>query len=78
VAKDDAARRNNFATPGFCSLVQYQLSAVTSRGSPGHGSLDFEGDGPEALKIGISLVRLAICTDHAKLAAAERIGWDRV
>jgi hypothetical protein len=33
----------------------------------------FQGDVPEALKDGISLVRLAMCTDHAKLAAVERI-----
>jgi hypothetical protein len=33
----------------------------------------FQGDVPEALKHGISLVGLVICTDHVKLAAAERI-----
>jgi hypothetical protein len=33
----------------------------------------FQGDVPEALKRGISLVRLVICTDHVKLTAAERI-----
>jgi hypothetical protein len=32
-----------------------------------------QGDVPEALKHGISLVRLVICTDHAKLVAVERI-----
>ena len=32
-----------------------------------------QGDVPEALKHGISLVRLIICTNHVKLAAAERI-----
>jgi hypothetical protein len=35
--------------------------------------IKFQGDVPEALKHGISLVRLVICTDHVKLAAAERI-----
>jgi hypothetical protein len=32
----------------------------------------FQGDVPEALNHGISLVRLVICTDHVQLAAAER------
>ena len=33
----------------------------------------FQGDIPKTLKHGISLDRLVICTDHAKLSAAERI-----
>jgi hypothetical protein len=33
----------------------------------------FQGDVPEVLKYGISLVRLILCTDHVKLAAAKRI-----
>jgi hypothetical protein len=33
----------------------------------------FQGDVPEALKRGISLVRLVMCTDHVNLTAAERI-----
>jgi hypothetical protein len=33
----------------------------------------FQGDVPEALKHDISLVRLIVCTNHVKLAAAQRI-----
>jgi hypothetical protein len=37
----------------------------------------FQGNSPEALKHGISLFRLYLCTDHVKLAAAERISRAR-
>jgi hypothetical protein len=58
-------------TPKFITEVHYILATISLKFRA--QITKFQGDVPEALKHGISLVRLAICTDHAKLAAAERI-----
>jgi hypothetical protein len=58
-------------TPKFITEVHYILATISLKFRA--RITKFQGDVPEALEHGISLVRLVICTDHAKLAAAERI-----
>ena len=58
-------------TPKFIIKGHYILATISLKFRAQITKL--QGDVSEALKHGISLVRLAICTDHVKLVAAERI-----
>jgi hypothetical protein len=58
-------------TPNFITEAHYILATISLKFRA--RITKFQGDVPEALQHGISLVRLEICMDHVKLAAAERI-----
>jgi hypothetical protein len=58
-------------TPKFLTEAHYILATISLKFRA--RITKFQGDVPKALNHGISLVRLVICTDHVKLAAAERI-----